>query len=65
MYEYRMQDNQRKKTEKDQKGHKGQTVLAPNIPYGLFQTKGEICAKFGSDWIRNVDLYKVQTFNFI
>jgi len=31
------------------------------IPYGLFQTKGEICAKFGSDWFINVNLYKVQT----
>jgi len=31
------------------------------IPYGLFQTKGEMCAKFGSDWFRNVVLYKAQT----
>jgi hypothetical protein len=28
---------------------------------GLFQTKGEVCAKFGLDWFRNVNLYKVQT----
>ena len=27
---------------------------------GLFQTKGETYAKFGSDWFRNVNLYKVQ-----
>jgi hypothetical protein len=32
-----------------------------NMPYGLFQTTGEMCAKFGSDRFRNVDLYKVQT----
>jgi hypothetical protein len=24
-------------------------LLGPHIPYGLFQTKGEMCAKFGSD----------------
>jgi hypothetical protein len=35
--------------------------LGPYIPYGLFQTKGEMCAKFGSDWFSNVDLCKVQT----
>jgi hypothetical protein len=35
----------------------------PYIPYGLFQTKGEPCAKFGSNWFRNVDLYKVQKTN--
>jgi len=34
--------------------------LGSYIPYGLFQTKGEICAKSGSDWFRNVNLYKVQ-----
>jgi hypothetical protein len=28
---------------------------------GLFQTKGEMYAKFGSDWFRKVNLYKVQT----
>jgi hypothetical protein len=31
------------------------------ILYDLFQSTGEICAKFGSDQFRNVDLYKVQT----
>ena len=31
------------------------------MPYGLFQTTGETCAKFGSDRFRNVDLYKVHT----
>ena len=35
--------------------------MGPYIPYGLFQTTGEMCAKFGSDRFRNVDLYKVQT----
>jgi len=35
--------------------------VGPYIPYGLFQTTGEMCAKFGSDRFRNVDLYKVQT----
>ena len=36
-------------------------IFWPYIPYGLFQTKGEKCAKFGLDWFRNVNLYKVQT----
>ena len=35
--------------------------MGPYIPYGLFQTTGEMCAKFGSDRLRNMDLYKVQT----
>ena len=35
--------------------------MGPYIPYGLFQTKGEMCAKFGSDWFRNVNLCKLQT----
>jgi len=35
--------------------------VGPYIPYGLFQTTGEMCAKSGSDQFRNVDLYKVQT----
>jgi len=35
--------------------------VGPYIPYGLFQTTGEMCAKFGSDQFRNVGLYKVQT----
>jgi len=36
-------------------------MVGPYIPYGLFQTTGEMCAKFGSDRFRNVDLCKVQT----
>jgi len=35
-------------------------ILGPYVPYGLFQTKGEMCTKFGSDWFKNVNLYKVQ-----
>ena len=35
--------------------------MGPYIPYGLFQTTGEMCAKFGSTWFRSVNLYKVQT----
>jgi hypothetical protein len=35
--------------------------MGPYMPYGLFQTTGEMCAKFGSDRFRNLDLYKVQT----
>ena len=35
--------------------------MGPYVPYSLFQTTGERCAKFGSDRFRNVDLYKVQT----
>jgi hypothetical protein len=34
--------------------------VGPYIPYDL-QTKGEMCAKFGRDRFRNVDLYKLQT----
>jgi hypothetical protein len=40
---------------------KRSNIVGPYIPYGLFQTKGEMRAKFGSDWFRNVNLYKVQT----
>jgi hypothetical protein len=40
---------------------KRSNILGPYIPYGLFQTKEELCAKFGSYWFRNVNLYKVQT----
>jgi hypothetical protein len=44
-------------------------IVSPYITYGLFQTKGGMCAKFGSDWFTNVNLYKVQThaqtFSFI
>jgi hypothetical protein len=36
-------------------------IFGPYIPYGLFQTKGEMRAKFGSEWFRNVNLCKVQT----
>jgi len=43
------------------KRSKRSRISGPYIPYGLFQTKGETCAKFGSDRFRNVDLYKVQT----
>jgi hypothetical protein len=32
------------------------------IPYGLFQTKGETCAKCGSDQFRNVNFYKFHTY---
>jgi hypothetical protein len=35
-----------KKPENENKRSK---TLGPHIPYGLFQTKGELCAKFGSD----------------
>ena len=43
------------------KGGKGEILWAPYIPYGLFQTTVEMCAKFSSDRFRNVDLYKAQT----
>jgi hypothetical protein len=36
-------------------------IVGPYVSYGVFQTTGEMCAKFGSDRFRNVDLYKVQT----
>ena len=32
--------------------------MGPYIPYGLFQTTGETCAKFGSDRFRNEKLRK-------
>ena len=47
--------------QKRSKRSKRSDVMGPYIPYGLFQTKGEMCTKFGSDWFRNVNLYKVQT----
>jgi hypothetical protein len=34
-------------------------ILVPYIPNGLFQSKEEMCTKFGSDWFRNVNLCKV------
>jgi hypothetical protein len=37
------------------------TIVGPYVPYSLFQTKGEMCAKFCSDWFRNVNLYTVHT----
>ena len=40
---------------------KRSNIFGPYITYGLFQTKREIRAKFGSGWFRNVNLYKVQT----
>jgi hypothetical protein len=51
-----------KKPENDKKvkSSKMSKPLGPYIPYILFQTKGELCAKSGSDWSRNVNLYKVQ-----
>jgi hypothetical protein len=55
--------------EKGPKRSKRSRISGPYIPYGLFQTKGETCAKFGLDWFRNVNLYKFhkykQTFIFI
>jgi hypothetical protein len=36
-------------------------IVVSYISYDLLQTKGETCAKFGSDPFRTVDLYKVQT----
>jgi hypothetical protein len=40
---------------------KRSNILGPYITYGLFPTKGELCAKFSSDLFRNVNLYEVQT----
>jgi hypothetical protein len=37
------------------------TDLGSTHTLGLFHTKGKTCANFGSDWFKNVDLYKVQT----
>jgi len=36
-------------------------IVGPYVPYGLFQNTREMCAKFGSDRFRNVDLYKFHT----
>jgi hypothetical protein len=47
--------------DKGKKDKKGQTFSSPYIPYGLFQIKGKMSAKFSLDWFRNVNLYKVQT----
>jgi len=35
--------------------------LGPYIPYGLFQTKGEMSTKFRFDGFRNVNMCKIQT----
>jgi hypothetical protein len=48
-------------TRSQQKRSQRSNIVGPYIPYGLFQTKRDMCAKFGSDWFRNVNLYKVQT----
>jgi hypothetical protein len=54
-------------TEKVEKFENGQILWVHTLR--LFQTKGEMCAKFGSDQFRNVNLYKFhtnkQTFIFI
>jgi len=43
--------------------HSKQRTKRLNI-LGLFQTKGKMCAKFGADWFRNVNLYKLQTHTY-
>jgi len=48
--------------EKGPKRWKRSRISGPYIPYGLFQTKGETCAKCGSDRFRNVDLYKFHAY---
>jgi hypothetical protein len=47
--------------EKGPKRSKRLRISGPYIPYGLFQTEGETCAKFGSDRFKNVNLYKFHT----
>jgi hypothetical protein len=47
--------------EEGKKCRKMSNIFGIYIPCGLSHTKGEMCAKFGSDRFRNVDLYKVQT----
>jgi hypothetical protein len=47
---------------KGPKRSKRSRISGPYIPYGLFQTKGETCAKFDSDRFRNVNLYKFHTY---
>ena len=46
---------------KGAKRSKRSRISGPYIPYGLFQTKRETCAKFGSDRFRNVNLYEFHT----
>ena len=55
------QDSALVPSDEGQKGRKRSNIFGPHIPNGPFQTKGEMCAKFGSDWFKNVGLYKVQT----
>ena len=43
------------------KGRKGQTSWVHTYPTVSSRPRGEMCAKFGSDWFRSVNLYKVQT----
>jgi hypothetical protein len=48
-------------TKKVKKVEKIENIFGPCILYGLFQTKGKTCTKFGSDRFINVVLYEVQT----
>ena len=48
--------------EKGPKSSKRSRISGPYIPYGLFQTTGETCAKLGLDRFRNGNLYKVHTY---
>jgi len=48
--------------EKGAKSSKRSRISGPYTPYGLFQTKGEMCAKSASDLFRNVNLYKFHAY---
>ena len=45
----------------ERKGRKGSNIVGLYTHYDLLQTKGQMCAKFGSDRFINVNLYKFHT----
>jgi len=53
---FRAEDSALAPDEEGQKGRKESNIFGPYIHYSLFQTKGEVCAKYGLDWFRNVNL---------
>ena len=50
-----------RKRQRRSKRPKRSRNLGPYIPYGLFQTKGEMSTKFRFDGFRNVNMCKIQT----
>jgi len=58
---FRAEDSAVAPEEEVHKGRKGQKFSDHTYPTVISRPRGKMCAKFGSDWFRNVNLYKVQT----